>query len=534
MVSNQGPARPAGAFGPIAGALLVLGALYAFVAFRIARLTQGHLVYPLDDAYIHMAIAKNLALHGVWGVQAGTFSASSSSPLWTLLLAGWFRAAGVSDAAPLLMNTAIAAACVVALGLVLRSEGFTGLPLFAVLLSTTLLAPVVPMAWLGMEHSLHILLTVLMAWQTSVVVRRYSVGALMMLCVVAALMVAARYEGLFVVAGGCCVLMLQRRLVAAGTLALAGAAPLIVVGAWNVSHGWFLLPASILMKQTVVGAGTAPFLSSALGNLTRGEVPAAFAALLVGAIVLGVYEARSSGISRVHPLLIVFVVAALLHTLLARFGYLWRYESYLMVLGALATATASVHALGAMRRSSGEIVLALSLAAVFIFGSRALASNAVVANTAGHIYRQQYQVARFTGQYYDGRPIALNDIGNVSYYTRAQVCDLMGLGWLEMARLRRSGAWDRSHINNLLQQNHADIAVIYDAWFQGDRAFQRDWLRVGQWVTDVEDAPSEGTVTFYAANPDAAAALKAALIDFNRTLPPAVSAGIDDSQVSNR
>src|SRR4051794_39850568 len=115
MVSNQGPARTAvGAFGPIAGALLVLGAFYAFVAYRIARLTQGHLVYALDDAYIHMAIAKNLALHGVWGVQAGTFSASSSSPLWTLLLAGWFRAAGVSDAAPLLMNTAIAAACVIA------------------------------------------------------------------------------------------------------------------------------------------------------------------------------------------------------------------------------------------------------------------------------------------------------------------------------------------------------------------------------------------------------------------------------------
>jgi hypothetical protein len=385
-----------------------------------------------------------------------------------------------------------------------------------------------------MEHSLHILLTVLMAWQTTVVVRRYSVRALVTLSLIAALTVAARYEGLFVVAGACCVLMLHRRVIATGVVALAAAAPLLIMGAWNVSHGWFLLPASILMKQTVLGGEGTPFLSSMLVNLTRGEVPVAFVALFVAAIGLASYQVRSTGIRSVHPMLIVFVVAALLHVLLARFGYLWRYESYLMVLGALATAAASVHILDGPGRSSAEMVLALSLASIFIFGSRTLASNAVVANTAGHIYRQQYQVARFMGQYYDGRPVVLNDIGNVSYYTRADVRDLMGLGWLEMARLRRSGAWDKSHINDLLQQDHADIAVIYDAWFQGNRAFQRDWLRVGQWITDADDAPAEGTVTFYAANPNAAGTLRASLLDFNRTLPPVVSARVDDSHVSNR
>src|SRR6185436_17091297 len=104
------------AASPIAGVLIVLAAFYAFVAYRLLRLTEGHLVYALDDAYIHMAIAKNLALHGVWGVQAGTFSSSSSSPLWTLLLSGWFRAAGVSDAAPLVLNTLLGVACVAILG----------------------------------------------------------------------------------------------------------------------------------------------------------------------------------------------------------------------------------------------------------------------------------------------------------------------------------------------------------------------------------------------------------------------------------
>src|SRR4051812_30069263 len=207
MNVNRSAVPPsARALQPVAAVLLVLGALNAFVAYRLLQSTQGHLVYALDDAYIHMAIAKNLALHGVWGVQAGMFSASSSSPLWTLVLAGWFRAAGVSDAAPLMLNTVFGAAWVVAVGLMLRAEGLTGAATFAVLVSTTLLAPLVPLIWTGMEHSLHILLTVLTAWQLSVVVRQYSARGALTLCVVASLMVAARYEGLFVVAGCCCVL----------------------------------------------------------------------------------------------------------------------------------------------------------------------------------------------------------------------------------------------------------------------------------------------------------------------------------------
>lgn len=43
--------------------------------------------FPLDDAWIHQVVARNLGLHGVYGVTPGAHSSGTSSLLWTLLLA---------------------------------------------------------------------------------------------------------------------------------------------------------------------------------------------------------------------------------------------------------------------------------------------------------------------------------------------------------------------------------------------------------------------------------------------------------------
>jgi hypothetical protein len=512
--------RTYGQLAPVAAALALFAAFFVATTIWLLHLTGGELTYALDDAYIHMAIAKNVALHGVWGVQADAFSAASSSPLWTALLAMVFTVVGVRDVVPLLLNAGFAVASIVVIGRLLRHARISGVPMFAILASVVLAAPLVPMVWIGMEHTLSILLTILAAWATSSAAAQYSTRRLVAVCGLAALMVATRYEGLFVVAGCALVFALARRPAAAIALTTAGVAPVVCIGIWNLSHGWFFLPASILMKQTILSTdGGGPALTSIVSNIIRSPPPAAFVVLLAAAFVLLVYQGRS-GVGAVEPLLIVFATAALLHVALARFGWLFRYESYLMALGTLAVGVSAVHVVSpanVVRRmglSASDLVGLVALVGVLAFSERTVASHALTASVAGHIARQHRQVAEFLNRHYDGQMVAVNDIGVVSYYSRARVFDLMGLASLEVATLRRAGGWDVTEINDLLSRRDVNVAIVYDTWFQGDQSFHQSWKRVGEWTTDREEVRSEGTVSFFARDADAAKPLNAALRDF--------------------
>ena len=67
---------------------IALGSAALYVGLVIRRL--GYFAYPLDDAWIHLTFARNLATHGELSYSPGTLSAGSTSPLWTALLAPGF------------------------------------------------------------------------------------------------------------------------------------------------------------------------------------------------------------------------------------------------------------------------------------------------------------------------------------------------------------------------------------------------------------------------------------------------------------
>ena len=67
--------------------LVVYAAALSWIAWQSLRLNDGVFTYAQDDPYIHLSIARTLAMHGVWGLSPDEFAGASSSPLWTGLLA---------------------------------------------------------------------------------------------------------------------------------------------------------------------------------------------------------------------------------------------------------------------------------------------------------------------------------------------------------------------------------------------------------------------------------------------------------------
>src|SRR5262245_54361280 len=98
---------------PIASAVALYRALVAILVWVGLSLTRGVFVYTQDDPYIHMTIARTLAEHGVWGVNAAEFAGASSSLLWTLLLAALWKAGIHALLLPMLLNVAAGIALLV-------------------------------------------------------------------------------------------------------------------------------------------------------------------------------------------------------------------------------------------------------------------------------------------------------------------------------------------------------------------------------------------------------------------------------------
>lgn len=521
MSSRHSPTRASIRSWPLIAALGVFAVLFLATTLQIWALTDRHLTYALDDAYIHMAIAKNVALHGNWGVRADTFASTSSSPLWTTLLALAFAVAGVRESLPLLLNLGLAAGCLVSLWILLDRVDMTATERTATIAAVIFFTPLVPMVWIGMEHTMQVLLTILTAFTAIDLARREpNRASLIRLCALAGLLTATRYEGMFVLVGCAVVLVRAGRRTEALATMVAGVTPIIGLGLWYTSHGWFLLPASVMMKQGVLPPRGASVAASLIHNVAHAEFPAALVTMVGAAVVLIVLRRALTHTEEPSPLLLIFIVSALQQALLARFGQLFRYEAALVALGvcAIGIAASSLHASVYGRRPEPLLVYGCLFVSLVTFAPRTLASNVRVAVTAGHIYRQQRQVARFIGRYYADEAVALNDIGAVSYFTHARVSDLMGLSSLDAAIGRRQNQFDGDHINSWLAGEDARIAIIYDEWFQGEHAFQKSWNKVATWTTD-DPSVVEGRVTFYARDEAARDLLRARLDAFSADLP---------------
>jgi len=105
---------------PLIISSIIFGVLILFLLIQSINQNQGHLIYALDDAYIHMAIAKNFAQHGIWGITKYEFTSTSSSLLWTLLISFSYFIFGSNELIPFILNIIFALGTFSIIYLILR------------------------------------------------------------------------------------------------------------------------------------------------------------------------------------------------------------------------------------------------------------------------------------------------------------------------------------------------------------------------------------------------------------------------------
>jgi hypothetical protein len=522
---------------PLYASVLILSLLlWLSLAISFSQ-NQGHLVYALDDAYIHMAMAGNFSHYGVWGVTRYGFTSSSSSILWTLLLSLTYYLFGVSQIAPLLWNLLCAVLVLwVAYGILTWYKLPPALKL-AALLAIIFLIPLPALILSGLEQNLQTLLALL---ATFLAARMLSGEAptsasrdSILLLVLAPLLTAVRFEGMFLVLAICGLLLLCKRWFYALAFGVCGFLPVVIYGIISVSHGWFWLPSSVLLKGVMpdLTSLSGLFLSLAINAFVSVHLGLHVFVLLIAVLlfyVLACGKGRRFFDSR-QVMGAILVVTAFAHLEFVQVGPLFRYDAYLFALGALFLASqlpiviSDLPARTSFSRELAPKYLAAGALALLLFFPLAVKGSRLLwflPQCTTNIFEQQYQMGSFARQYYQGSTVALNDVGAVNFLADIHCLDLWGLANRDVTSLKRVNNYHTRDIAGLSKQAGARIAIVYDSWFAGEvGGLPVDWVRVGQWTIQDNVIAGGDTVSFYALDPSEVSRLSQCLREFSLRLP---------------
>ncbi|UWQ03890.1 hypothetical protein [Aliiroseovarius crassostreae] len=477
----------ASTFAALAGYLLLVG-----LSWRLA----GKFEFPLDDVYIHMAMAEQI-MAGGYGVNAGEFASASSSPLFSLLLLP-FAGQPAQIFLPVFWNLLGLIGAAWLWGRVVGDALGRDWLGWAIALAGPLALNLSGLAFAGMEHALHV-------WATMAVVRGIQLEArgddgLWLLVPAVILGPVLRFEGLAVSAAAMMFLMFQGRMRLVLVLGLATLVPLILYGMFLTSLGLSALPNSVLAKL-----GDQPWLRAYRLWAIPGLIGLAWS------LVALIRKKRGSKGWGAYAVLAPALFAFSGHCLLGQFGWMNRYEIYALFF-LFAMGVVVIGYLGASVR------LRVSLLLVLLFVGQGYWTDTMqrAVNSPRALSLQQAQMARFAKDYVQA-PVAVNDLGYVVWRNPNYVLDLWGLASKEALMVRKSDPaphW----AGPLAERTGVELAMIYDNWLPD--AVGSDWVKLGDLVLDVPTGViAQPRVAFYATSPGRVATLNAKLEAFAPTLP---------------
>ncbi|UPK67109.1 hypothetical protein [Chitinophaga filiformis] len=542
---------------PVIATLLLLAVMLVMVCRQVLTQTGGHFCYPLDDTFIHMSIAKNFALYGVWGINAQEFSAASSSPLYTLILATFFKAGINSIWMPFYINVCFAFLLVVMTDKLLQRFSLPAPVRCIILISLVILVPVPVMVASGMEHMLHAFLAMWMLYLsvTFLTPGNTTRNQVLLLSLVAGLAILARFESLFLLAGVIVAGIYNRRWQQTSVVLVLSLVPLVIFGCISVRHGGYFLPNSVLLKASKLAGGPSQLMSSLqeivvykllYGNNTMVNIftnkyyPEGSSSLsgttvvrmllIIPALIILLRPNNDNvnTIGKVKQLACIPLINTFLHMALAAVGWLFRYEAYLLALDITVVAILLYYYYSQLRHSQRRYSLLEKAAGAFLllfaFAPLPLRAAGAFHNlpaAARNIYEQQYQMGRFLQTSYQHTAVAANDVGAISYLSSNRILDLWGLGNNAVAAEKLRGQYSPQFLQQFSSQEHVKIAVVYDTWF--DSSLLQRWKKVASWKIANNVICGGDEVFFYAVDPAEATSLYNKLAAYKPLLPPGVT-----------
>lgn len=499
---------------------------------NVLKYTSGTFSYPLDDTFIHMTLARNLVEYHNWGIHPHEFGPASSSPLYTLLLAGAYVLFPEMGMIPLYFNLVAGVLVVYYLQKFLSRQGLSPLQQLPVLGAAVVLTPLSALILVGMEHTLHCLFAIVFLDRFS---RATDFGGgqsksnMIWLMLVTVGLTGLRYESLFLIAAAGWLLLVKRKFWLMALLLMAAMMPVLVFGLYSVRQGGYFLPNPVLLKTIPAHfSGKLTFLeflyvkllfpSDGLSRLVMLRL--LLVLMLTYLVCYKFYKEYLMGLDW----LLMITGQIMLHLLFAGMGNFYRYEAYLIFLSVAVLGLIFMKMPRIKIRLRFKIITLLILFLAFWISAplllRAWRAIYTAPRACKNIFEQQVQMGRFVEKYYLRDAVAVNDIGYVSYCSKGDVLDLVGIGDMELAREKLNRRLTSSLLNQLVEKRNVKLIMVYDSWFEG--LLPGTWVRVGSWKIENNIICGSDTVTFYALKEEDALILRENMSHFQAELPAGV------------
>lgn len=435
------------------GAMLIVLAASLVQIVRANRACQSDFTYARDEAYVHLVLARQMAMPaGGQPWPAAAALAESASPAWTSLLAGIIRLSGAAPAtddpaehgrverlAPLVLNLVMAALLVMLVGHALRFDVHSSSGLLGRLLVVAGCTAIPLLVLTGTEHLAHAFVLLLAVSAGVELIERERLAAWQLLSSAAwiALAVGLRYESLAVVGGIVLWGWIRRRLRRVILPALAGAGVAVGIAIYLGTHGqsWLPLPVKIRLLEGVRPPSEWGLLVAdrAVANIREALLPAAL--VMIAAVMLWSRREQQSSPDAEDRIrvgwLAVFLVAGVIHLLIARTGEHFRHTAYLVPLGAVAILRALANRPGAKWAPSAPVGLRYAVLAVFCLLPLAAAALPVLQavwnapQACRQVYLKNRMMAAFVRTYFPNATVVSNAVGALRYETKAEVLDFL-------------------------------------------------------------------------------------------------------------